>query len=97
MGEAAYRLKMNGLAQGFFPRYRQRFVTSLPQQTNLTRKTLLERAVEAFQNGDLMETAATLLVERQGFSDGVPCFHTVNRDPIPLRCYEVTPDGPGPD
>jgi hypothetical protein len=57
----------------------------LPQQTNLARKTLLERAVEAGKRGTLTETAAIDLVERQGFTDVVPRFHTVNRDPIPLR------------
>ena len=57
------------------------------------RKTVLERAVEAFERGDLAKTAATDLVERQGFSDVVPRFHTVNRDPIPLRFYEATSTG----
>ena len=84
---------MNELAQAFFHEYRQRLANGLPQQTNPARKTLLERAVEAYQRGELTQTAAIERVEREGFSDVVPRFHTVNRDPIPLRFYEATPKG----
>ncbi len=84
------QVSKNELAQAFFQEYCQRLANGLPQQTNPARKTVLERAVEAFERGDLRETAAIDLVERQGFSDVVPRFHTVNRDPIPLRLYEAT-------
>jgi hypothetical protein len=84
------QVTMNGLAQAFFHRYRQRLANGLPQQTNPARKTVLERAVEAYQRGNLTETAAIELVERQGFSEVVPRFHTVNRDPFPLRFYEAS-------
>lgn len=49
--------------------------------------------MEAYQHGDLTETSAIERVEREGFSDVVLRFHTVNRDPIPLRFYEATPKG----
>lgn len=87
------QVTMNELAQAFFHEYRQRLTNGLPQQTNPARKTLLERAVEAYQRCEISETAAIERVEREGFSDVVPRFHTVNHDPIPLRYYEATPKG----
>lgn len=70
-----------------------RLTNGLLQQTNLARKTFLERVVEAYHRGEINETAAILRVEQQGFSDVVPRFHTVNGDPIPLRFYEATASG----
>jgi hypothetical protein len=87
------QVTMNELARTFFHHYRQRLTTGLPQQSNPQRKTVLEHIVEAYQQGELTETAAIEQVERQGFSDVVPRFHTVNRDPVPLRFYEATPTG----
>lgn len=49
--------------------------------------------MEAYQYGELTETAAIERVARQGFTDVVPRFHTVNGDPIPLRFYEATASG----
>ena len=49
--------------------------------------------MEAYQHGELTETAAIERVEREGFADVVPRFHTVNQDPIPLRFYKATSKG----
>lgn len=47
------QVTMNELAQAFFQAYRQRLANGLPQQSNPARKTLLERAVEGYQHGEL--------------------------------------------
>lgn len=86
-------VSLQDLAQAFFQRYHDRLANGLPQHSNPLRKTVLEHIVEAYRLGDLTETAAVEQVERQGFHDVVPRFHTVNGAPVPLTFYEATPGG----
>lgn len=86
-------VSMVELAAAFFHRYQQRLVSGKPQQTNPQRRTRLERVVQAYNAGQLTETQAIERVARQGFSDVVPRFHTVNGSPVPVPFYEATPSG----
>ncbi len=82
------------LATAFFHRYRERLGNGgQPQQTNTTRKTVLERVVEAYHSGLLLEEAAIVQVARQGFGDVVPRFHTVNGASVAEPFYEATDHG----
>ena len=76
---------MNDLAQAFFHEYRQRLANGLPQQTNPAASPFWSVPSRRSGSAISLKTAAIELVERQGFSDDVSRFHTVNRDPIPLR------------
>lgn len=46
--------------------------------------------VEEYRSGRIDEAAAIDRVERQGFGDVIPRFHTVNRHPIGMAFYEDT-------
>jgi hypothetical protein len=84
---------MHDLARSFFVQYRERLASGQPQLSNPRQQTVLERVVDAYNRGELSEDAAIDRVERQGFTDVVPRFHTVNGAPIPRPFYEVTNSG----
>jgi hypothetical protein len=88
--ESKTQVTMPELADAFFHRYLARFANGQPQQSDPSRKTVLERTIEAYRAGQLTETAAVEQVARQGFNDVVPGFHTVNGAPVPLPFYEQT-------
>src|SRR5262245_37890689 len=74
----ATNVLMLDLADAFFQRYRTRLAGGRPQLSNSTRKTVLERAVEACHTGRLTDSEAVEHVAREGFGDVLPRFHTVN-------------------
>lgn len=88
-------ISMQGLARAFFALYRLRARNGLPQQSIPGRKTVMEQAVEAYERGEITEEQAVARIERRGFNDVVPGFHTVNGAPVPLRrrarewCYRM--------
>jgi 5-methylcytosine-specific restriction endonuclease McrA len=86
-------VSMEELARSFFVLYRDRLASGQPQQSNPGRKTVLERVVEEGNAGTITEDQAITRVEKQGFNDVVPRFHTVNGAPIGTRFYEATPSG----
>lgn len=86
-------VSMHELARAFFRQYRERLVGGMPQLSNPGQRTVLERVVEAYNRGEVSEDAAVDRVEKQGFTDVVPRFHTVNGAPIPRPFYEATPRG----
>lgn len=86
-------ISMPNLAVAFFRCYRERLQAGQAQQYIPGRKTLLERVVKSYDLGELSESQAAEVVERAGFNDVVPRFHTVGDSPIVQPFYVQTQMG----
>ena len=86
-------ISMPDLSLAFFRAYRTRLANGLPQMNIRGRTTLLERVVASYNDGSLTENQATEIVERAGFNDVVPRFHTVGQESLEKRFYIQTQMG----
>jgi hypothetical protein len=81
------------LAAAFLSVYRDRLQTDRPQLGHPGRLTVMERIVAQERSGLLDSEEAAQKVAREAFDDVLPRFHTVGGIAVPVRFYELLPDG----
>jgi hypothetical protein len=89
--EGTNRVSWEELATRQFKQYVERLESNkLPQQSNPSRLTVLERAVASFKAGNLSEGQAIQLVAESGLNDVVPRFQTIgnNKSIVSNQFYE---------
>lgn len=88
------QVSLETLAEVFFDLYLDRLKEDpRPQLTNLGRRTVMERVVEAHLNEGLDRDAAIVRVAKQAFVDVIPRFHTIGHKEVSEKFYEQTRDG----
>ena len=71
----------NVLSEEFLKQYKNCLDNAvMPQQTNPSRQTVMERIISQFNHGQLTGSEAVERVGKDAFNDVIPRFHTLVRD-----------------
>lgn len=90
--EGRSQIAIDDLADRFFRLYTERLENGKPQLVTPGRQSVMEQVVELDNLGQISKDEVIRRVKTQPFSEVIPRFHTVYREVVPVKFYEVEHD-----